>query len=115
MDAVLLVPRDPVALLQVRVQFHLVHGGRVGGVVEEGLELRGRKVGDADVAGFAYAHEFDHGIPSFEELDFVVAEGRVGYGPVHVVEVEVVELEVGEGGDETGGDVFGAVAGVVSL
>jgi hypothetical protein len=32
-----------------------------------------------------------------------------------VVEVEVVELEVGEGGDETGGDVFGAVAGVVSL
>lgn len=32
-DAVLLVPRDPVTLLQVRVQFHLVHGGRVGCVV----------------------------------------------------------------------------------
>jgi hypothetical protein len=41
----------------------------------------------------------------------VVAEGGIGYGPVHVVEVEVVELEVGEGDGETGCDVFGAVAG----
>jgi hypothetical protein len=46
-----------------------------------------------------------------EELDFVVAEGGVGYGPVHVVEVEVGELEVREGGGEAGGDVFGTVAG----
>lgn len=61
--------------------------------------------------GFAFAHELDHGVPGLEELDFVVAEGRVGYGPVHVVEVEVGELEVGEGGGEAGGDVFGAVAG----
>lgn len=111
MDAVLLVPRDPVALLQVRVQFHLVHGGRVRGVVEEGLQLRGREVRDADVPGFAFAHELDHRVPGFEEFDFVVAEGRVGYRPVHVVEIEVGELEVGEGGGEAGGDVFGAVAG----
>jgi hypothetical protein len=38
-NAVLLVPRDPVALLQVRVQFHLVDGGRMAGVVEESFEL----------------------------------------------------------------------------
>ena len=110
MDAVLLVPRDPVALLQVRVQFHLVHGGRVGGVVEESLELRGREVRDADVAGFACADECGHGVPGGEEFDFVVVEVGVGDGPVHVVEVEVVELEVGEGGGEAGFDVFGAVA-----
>lgn len=110
-DAVLLVPRDPVALLQVRVQFHLVHGGRVRGVVEEGLQLLGREVRDADVAGFACADERGHGIPRGEKFDFVMVEVGVGHGPVHVVEVEVVELEVGEGGGEAGLDVFGAVAG----
>ena len=87
----------------------------MGSVVEEGLELWWGEVRDADVPGFAFAHELDHGVPGLEEFDFVGAEGRVGYGPVHVVEVEVGELEVGEGGGEAGGDVFGAVAdGVVS-
>ena len=72
-DAVLLVPRDPVALLQVRVQFHLVHSGRVAGVVQQGVELRGREVGHANVAGFACADELGHGVPGGEEFDFVVA------------------------------------------
>lgn len=110
-DAVLLVPRDPVALLQVRVQFHLVHGGRMRGMVEEGLQLLGRKVGDADVPGFACADERGHCIPGGEVFNLVVVEVSVGYGPVHVAEVEVVELEVGKGGGEAGFDVFGAVAG----
>jgi len=39
MDAMLLVPRDPLTLLQVRVQFHLMDGGRMAGVVEESFEL----------------------------------------------------------------------------
>ena len=112
-DAALLVPRDPVALLQVRVQLHLVHGGRVRGVVEEGVELRGREVRHADVACFACAYEFGHRVPCGEEFNLVVAEGRVGDGPVHVVEVEMVELEVGEGGGEAGFDIFGAVTGGV--
>lgn len=93
------------------MQLHLVHGGRVGCVVEQGLELRGREVGDADVPGFPCADEFGHGVPGGEEFDFVVAEVRVGDGPVHVVEVEVVELEVGEGCGEACFNVFGAVAG----
>jgi hypothetical protein len=33
MNAMSFVPREPVALLQVRVQFHLVDSGRVAGVV----------------------------------------------------------------------------------
>ena len=87
----------------------------MGSVVEEGLELWWGEVRDADVEGFATAHELGHGGPSIEEFDFVMSQGGVGDGPVHVVEVEVGELEVGEGGGEAGGDVFGAVAdGVVS-
>lgn len=109
-DAVLLMPRDPVALLQVRVQFHLMHGRRVRCVVEESLELRGREVRDANVPGFAQADELGHGVPCGEEFDFVLAEGSVGDRPVHVVEVEMVELEVGEGGGEACFDVFWAVA-----
>lgn len=37
MDAVVFVPFEPVPLLQVRVEFHLVHGGMVGGVLYESL------------------------------------------------------------------------------
>lgn len=64
-DAAILVPRDPVALRQVGVQFHLVHGGRVARVVEQVLELVGREVRYADVSGFAFADEFGHRGPGF--------------------------------------------------
>ena len=85
------------------------------GVVEQGLELGGREVGDADVPGSAAVRESGHGGPGGEEFDFVGAESGGGDGPVHVVEVEVGELEVGEGCCEGGGGVFGAVAGGVSF
>jgi hypothetical protein len=108
-NAVRTVPGKPVSLLQVRVQFHLVDSRRVAGVVQESLELCGRKVRDSDVAGLALEDQLGHGGPGVKVLDFVT-EGCVGDRPVHVVKVEVVELEVFEGGVDAFFDVLGAVA-----
>lgn len=72
MDAAHLVVGDPVALLQVRVEFHLVDGGRDGGVAEELVELGGGEVGDADAADAAGAEEAFHGVPGGD-----VGDGRV--------------------------------------
>jgi hypothetical protein len=94
------------------MQFHLVYGGRMAGVVEESFELRGREIGDADVPGFALFDELGHGGPGVEVLDSV-AEGCVGDGPVHVVQVKVVELEVGKGGVDSLFNVFAAMAGAI--
>ena len=54
-----------------------------------------------------------HGVPGGEVFDFVVAEGGVADGPVHVVKVEVGDLKIGESDVDALFDVFGAVAGIL--
>lgn len=69
------------------------------GVDQQVLDLFGREVGDADVAGQVGVDQVLHRVPGGEDAGGVVEVGGVrveGYGPVHEVEVQVGGLEVGE-------------------
>lgn len=85
-DAVRGVVLDPLVLLQIRVQFHLVHARWVRGRCEQVLELLWVEVGYADVAGLAFLDELGHRVPSLLVLD-LVAEFAACNGPVHEIEV----------------------------
>ena len=63
--------------------------------------------------GFAFLDELGHGCPGVEVFDFLVAEGCVGDGPVHVVKVKVVNLEIREGGVDAFLDVLAAMTGAM--
>ena len=107
-DTVGFVPRDPFPLLEVGVEFHLVHGWFFGaGEREDGGYLGGGEVGDAKVAdagggqaghrgpGLAVLRETGlvgeggrgEGKTNIEVVDFVAAGGVGRDGPVHEVEV----------------------------
>lgn len=68
-DALLGVVQEPGCLRQVWMGLKLVGEGPGGcvGVVEEVLELRGREVRDADVAGLTEAFEVRHCLPGLRE------------------------------------------------
>lgn len=76
MDPVLLVPADPVALLEVGVGFKLVDVGLVGGVREQLADLAGGEVGDADVPGEAGFADGFEGFPGLVEWSSSQSEWR---------------------------------------
>lgn len=65
------------------------------------------------MAGLGLLDEQGHGVPGREVFDFVVSQGGVAYGPVHVIEVEVGQLQVGKGDVDAFFDVFATMAEMV--
>lgn len=92
-NIVLLVERDQVAVLEIRVVLDLVNSGDHLGRLEDDLDVLLEEVGDADGLGLA------RGLDGLEVgpllLQLLVRGGEPG--PVEEVEVDVVEAQLLEG------------------
>lgn len=86
---------NPIFLLQVRVQLHLMSIWDMSCVVQQGVELGRRKVGDANASSLPRLNELYHGFPGIEEVYLIFPLFSFGYWPMHVVQVQIVEAEVG--------------------
>lgn len=121
------VLNDAIQLVQPGMALDLVDGGRHSRGVDQSLQVRGSKVGDADGADLGLG-EFDHGFPRINNgnieininLTTVRSHGKwvaIGllesHGPVNQVEVEVLQLELVQSIFQRRGDISRAVLAVV--
>ena len=110
MNPVFLMKRNPLLLLQIRMQLHLMYRRWVRSMVQQILELFRVEVTDADMTGLAFFEEQAHGGPGIAVLDAITAQGGLGDRPVHVVEIEVADAKFLEGGVDTSLGSVSAVA-----
>lgn len=80
-----LVVFNPIGVLQVRVKFYLIHGGRDAGRLEEDVEVFRVVIAHADGSGQALGFELFHLLPAGLMLGFVFGvEGAVDQVAINI-------------------------------
>ena len=108
-NALLLAEAQHLFLLQIRMQFDLVHGRFQPCLADQVLQLFHAEVGDADLSGQVVIHQCFHGGPGrchgqiIQRHHVIAGLGKghallQGHRPMHQVQVQIIQLQVVQGG-----------------